>query len=368
MRPFDIKRRVRVSAILISFVIFFSSVCPASAEKSVSDLENKTSGLKSELSNLNKELKTLEKDLDQILSQVKETSTRLETTKKSLAIATGKEQAQYESMTLRIKYMYENGNLGAIELLFSSSCLNELISRAEYILVISEYDRKLLKEFSDTRKEIELQEKQLQEDQAYLKELQADLDAKEKELKTKIASTSQNLSSYMAKLEDAKDKLNDAQSSSKEEIKPVTPSTGNSGNSGNTGNSGNSGSTGSTPSTGSGGVSYTADDVTLLAALIECEAGSTNYEGMLAVGSVVVNRMKHSKFPNTLRGVVYHTGQFPPAHDGKVDRVLNRGVKASCVKAATDALNGKNNVGSCLYFRAASSGRQGIIIGSNVFF
>ncbi len=365
MRPFDIKRRVRVGAILISFAIFFVSVCPVSAEKSVSDLENKTSGLKSELSDLNKELKTLEKDLDDILSQVKETSARLENTKKALAIATGEEQAQYESMTLRIKYMYENGNLGAIELLFSSSCLSEFVSRAEYVLAISKYDRNLLKEFSDTREEIEHQEKQLQEDQAYLKELQAELDTKEKELKSKIASTSKNLSSYMAKLEDAKDKLDDAQSSSKEEIKPVTPNTGNSGNAGNSGNSGN---TGSTPSTGSGGISYTADDVTLLAALIECEAGSSNYDGMLAVGSVVVNRMKHHKFPNTLRGVVYHAGQFPPAHDGKVDRILNRGVRSSCVKAATDALNGKNNVGSCLYFRAASSGRPGVVIGGNVFF
>ena len=106
----------------------------------------------------------------------------------------------------------------------------------------------------------------------------------------------------------------------------------------------------------------------LFAALIECEAGSTNYDGMLAVASVVVNRMNSSYYPNTLRGVIYQSGQFPPAHNGLVDAKLKRGVKDSCLQAAKDALAGKNNVGDCLSFRAASSGHAGTIIGDNVFF
>ena len=89
---------------------------------------------------------------------------------------------------------------------------------------------------------------------------------------------------------------------------------------------------------------------------------------MLAVASVVVNRMKHSNYPDTLRGVIFQSGQFPPAHNGKVDKILERGVKDSCLKAAQDALNGKNNVGDCLSFRSASSGHVGTIIGDNVFF
>ena len=115
-------------------------------------------------------------------------------------------------------------------------------------------------------------------------------------------------------------------------------------------------------------ISATASDVELLAALLECEAGSSNYEALLAVGSVVVNRMKNRHYPDTVRGVIYQTGQFPPAHDGKVDKVLKRGVKDLCVQAAKDALAGKNNVGDCLSFRASSSGRDGIVIGDNVFF
>ena len=325
--------------------------------------DNKTSQYQTELSNLNSELAALEKEMDDILAEAKQTSKRLNETKKSLAVAMGNEQAQYESMMLRIKYMYENSSFGVIELLLTSSCFAELVTRAEYVLQIAEYDRNLLQELSETRKEIEKQEKQLLEDQKRLEELEESFAKKETAIRSKITSTSRDLSSHLAKLEDSKNELDQTTSSSKEEIKPVVPNTGNNSSANNNNNNSNT-----NQSTQTGGVSYTADDVTLLAALIECEAGSTNYEGMLAVGSVVVNRMKHYKFPNTLRGVVYHVGQFPPAHDGKVDRVLARGVKASCVKAATDALNGKNNVGSCLYFRSASSGRPGIVIGGNVFF
>ena len=105
----------------------------------------------------------------------------------------------------------------------------------------------------------------------------------------------------------------------------------------------------------------------MLAALIECEAGSTDYEGMLAVGSVVMNRVHHRSYPNTIQGVIYQPGQFSPVPK-KLDKVLNRGVKLSCVQAARDAISGKNNVGSCLSFRSASTGHAGTVIGGNVFF
>jgi spore germination cell wall hydrolase CwlJ-like protein len=78
--------------------------------------------------------------------------------------------------------------------------------------------------------------------------------------------------------------------------------------------------------------------------------------------------MKSRYYPDTLNGVVYQSGQFPPATDGKVERVLQRGVKDFCIKAAIDAFNGKSNVGDCVQFRAASSGHSGTIIGDNVFF
>ena len=101
---------------------------------------------------------------------------------------------------------------------------------------------------------------------------------------------------------------------------------------------------------------------------IRDRAGSTDYDGMLAVASVVMNRVNHRYYPDTITGVIYQSGQFSPVASGKLDKVLKRGIKSSCLEVAKDAIAGKNNVGDCLNFRAASSGHSGIVIGGNVFF
>lgn len=340
MRKTHAKLSLRIGAICLTFVMLFVSVFPVQAKK-VNELE-------SDVSNADKELETLKKEATKLLSEVEKTVKNLEKTREELAIAKGKEQAQHDAMMLRIKYMYENGNVNMFELLLSSGCLAEFITRAEYISRISEYDKELLQTYSQNTKEIEEKKKELEESQKYLDSLQKDLDKK-------ISAASDKLSDYKAKLKKAKEDAKKAEEAAKQPIKPVKPSTKPSGG-------------GSVDTSYGDSVSYTEEDITLLAALLECEAGSRNYEAVLAVASVVVNRMKSRYYPNTVQGVIYQSGQFPPAHDGKVDRILARGVKPICVQAATDALNGKNNVGKCLSFRAASSGRDGTIIGDNVFF
>ena len=341
---------IRIVACFLSFVLLTAMVFPVQATKNTDDL-------KSELSDLNQDKKDLEKDLDSILRQIKKTAKELETLKEELAIAKGLEEAQYESMMLRIKYMYENGNTTMLELLFSSSCMAEFINRADYFSKITEYDRKLLEEYSENREQITQKEAKLKEEQKFLQSLQDDLSEKEKELTTKISDTSNALTQ---KLEQAQAEAEKARKEAEEKVEPIVPEkeepkkeVENS----------------PPPETTTGSsVDATASDVELLAALLECEAGSSNYEALLAVGSVVVNRMKSRYYPDTVEGVIYHSGQFPPAHNGKLDKILERGVKPLCVTAAQDALSGKNNVGDCLQFRAASSNRPGIVIGDNVFF
>lgn len=94
-----------------------------------------------------------------------------------------------------------------------------------------------------------------------------------------------------------------------------------------------------------------ASDVKLLAALIFCEAGNQCYEGKVAVGAVVLNRIESRRFPNTLQGVVYQRGQFTPAMTGKLARVLRSGnIPSSCYDAARDALNGADPVRGALFF------------------
>ena len=103
----------------------------------------------------------------------------------------------------------------------------------------------------------------------------------------------------------------------------------------------------------------------LLASLIFCEAGNQPYEGQVAVGAVVLNRVKSSVYPNSVSEVIYQSGQFSPAMSGWLDRVrANAGYSESALQAAEDALNGSNPVGDCLYF---STGGYGMQIGDHFF-
>ncbi|MGN0342181.1 MAG: cell wall hydrolase [Roseburia sp.] len=115
-------------------------------------------------------------------------------------------------------------------------------------------------------------------------------------------------------------------------------------------------------------VAASVDDTTLLAAIIQCEAGGECYEGQVAVGAVVMNRVRSGSYPSTIYDVIYQKGQFTPAGSGKLASVLSSGVSSSCVQAAQEALNGTDNTGGALFFRRASSGHSGLVIGNHVFY
>lgn len=110
-----------------------------------------------------------------------------------------------------------------------------------------------------------------------------------------------------------------------------------------------------------------ADIRLLLASLIYCEAGNQSFEGMVAVGAVVMNRVRSGSFPNDIYDVIYQQGQFTPVTRGKVDRVYWSGnIPEICIQAADEALSGVSPVGDCLYFRRCD-GSDGLILGDHVF-
>ena len=116
-----------------------------------------------------------------------------------------------------------------------------------------------------------------------------------------------------------------------------------------------------------GAVSADADEVKLLAALIQCEAGNQPYEGRVAVGAVVMNRVKSAAYPNSIYSVIYASGQFTPALNGTVAKVYNSGnISEQNYQAAQAAINGETTVGDALHFRRCN-GHEGIIIGAHVF-
>lgn len=112
-------------------------------------------------------------------------------------------------------------------------------------------------------------------------------------------------------------------------------------------------------------VTLTAEEQALLASIIFCEAGNQPYEGQVAVGAVIMNRVKSGSYPNSVAEVIYQSGQFGPAMTGWLDTVLASGsYTPAAMQAAVDAASGINPIGECLYF---GNGDYGILIGDHYF-
>jgi len=90
------------------------------------------------------------------------------------------------------------------------------------------------------------------------------------------------------------------------------------------------------------------DDIQLLARAINGEARGEPYEGQVAVGAVILNRTKDSRFPKTIPGVIYQPGAFTAVSDGQINVAIDNG--SSVVKAARDAMNGWDPTDGCIYY------------------
>jgi len=101
---------------------------------------------------------------------------------------------------------------------------------------------------------------------------------------------------------------------------------------------------GSGTSSSSGG--YSSNDIYLLAKIIAAEARGESYVGQVAVGAVVLNRVQHSSFPDTISGVVYQSGAFSAVRDSN----WNVAPDATSQKAARDAINGWDPTGGAIYY------------------
>ena len=319
-------------------------------------------------------------------------------------------------MKKRIQYIYENGNVSFLEILFTSDSMGEFLNRVDFVERVTDYDRKMLKELQDLRQDIDQKEKNLKKQKEELDAMKQEMTSKQSELNSRISSTSGQLSASAQALAKAKaaeeaakkaletttdsyhaagteelasnhssDKnsgKNQSSSDQKQESssqKPEDhkkPSGGGSSGSTNNSNNNNTGNSGTQkPGTGGSTTQKPAapaetTDLVLFAAILECEAGSSGYDGLLAVATVIMNRVESPRYPNTLKGVIYQSGQFSPTWNGSLNRVLERGPSSLCYQVARDALNGKrlSSVSGCYQFRAAYTGHIGTVVGGNVFF
>lgn len=94
--------------------------------------------------------------------------------------------------------------------------------------------------------------------------------------------------------------------------------------------------------------SDSTSDIQLMARAINGEARGEPYEGQVAVGAVILNRVKSSQFPNTIAGVIYEKGAFTAVADGQINEPISEG--STVYKAARDAMNGWDPTGGALYY------------------
>lgn len=94
--------------------------------------------------------------------------------------------------------------------------------------------------------------------------------------------------------------------------------------------------------------SYSDSDLQLMARAINGEARGEPYEGQVAVGAVILNRVKSSSFPNTIAGVIYEKGAFTAVSDGQINQPISK--NSTVYKAARDAMNGWDPTNGCIYY------------------
>ncbi len=100
--------------------------------------------------------------------------------------------------------------------------------------------------------------------------------------------------------------------------------------------------------TGSLAKTANTSDIQLMARAINGEARGEPYEGQVAVGAVILNRVKDSRFPNSISGVIYQSGAFTAVADGQINAPISEG--STVYKAAQDAMNGWDPTGGCVYY------------------
>ncbi len=348
MKPYK-KRWIQSGIALFCSLAIVLSVFPSFADEDITSLESQSSSLESELSGINEDILALNEEIESAQMQIEILNGEIIRTEDALAAAEEDEQKQYSDMKNRIKYMYENGNATLLEMLFSAENMTDFLNKADFIENLSEYDRSALEDLMQVHQEIEDQKATLEEQQASLTELQKTFDTQKSELQAKADATSTDLAAVREKLTAAKEA--EAARIAQEQASWETSAGGGSVING-------------------GPIDVSADDVTLLAAILQCEA-IQDYDCLLAVATVIMNRVQSPRFPNTISGVIYASGQFEPVWTGRLDKVLSNGPTDLSMQVAQDAINGArlSSVAHCYYFLyAPSTNRDGVNVGNNLFF
>ena len=321
-------------------------------------------GLQGKLNQLTSQLTEVSDNLADLEDKIDAKNAEIETTTEDLNEAIAEENAQYEAMKARIRFIYEKKDQTYLDILVSSAGFSDAMNKAGYIEELAEYDRQKLDEFKATRQKVEELKAKLEDEKATLDEYHEETYAEQKKVAGYVSDTSSSITQYSGQIKQAEELADAIEEQAKQEAQDIAALKKQLAE-----EIAMSKLAAQSEWRDISEVQFAEGDRMLLANLIYCEAGNQPYAGQLAVGSVVVNRVLSSVYPDTVVGVIYQNKQFSPVGDGHLALALAEDkATAACYKAADEAMAGQTNVGNCVYFRTPVDGLSGIQIGDHIFY
>ena len=170
------------------------------AEAAIQELEGLKSNTETYVRQLDSQVDSLGQEVSRLEGDIAGKTQSIGETTEKLKEAEATEQEQYESMKLRIKYMYENGDSSYLNLLLESRSVSELLNRAEYVSKISEYDREMLDQYVATKEGIAADKQKLEEEKEELEDLKSQTEAKQNAVELLLNEKSQELERVNAQI------------------------------------------------------------------------------------------------------------------------------------------------------------------------
>ena len=174
-----------------------------SVQQDINSLQAEKNTIQSYINQLDKKMSTLASEISKFEEQIEEKITDIEETKEELEKAKIACDEQYESMKMRIQFIYENPSASLIEMLCSSDNIAEFINRADYVASMSNYDRDMMDKLIATKEEIALKEETLEAELEELEMMQAELESQKKKVNASINSKKGELTAKANELGDA---------------------------------------------------------------------------------------------------------------------------------------------------------------------
>lgn len=345
-------------------------------EEQKGNLEGQKATAEQKLDNLKAQYKSISSDLEALDKKKtqKEEEIRIKTEELEEAIEI--QERQYENLKLRIQYMYEKPEDDLFGIFLQDFNIIEILNRVDNTVKIQEYDREKLEEYTANAEALDLQKQELEAakkeleglidetkvQQAKVSKLQKETSATINDYLNQIATAEEEIGNTEAALEAKSKALQKLYKKAQEEeaaerrrqaeeaAKRLQEALAN-----------------GTIKPEDSGIRYgelnlTQAELDMLTAMIYCEARGESYEGQLAVGYVIMNRVRSTKFPNSLEAVLSAPRQFEPYGSGrfnivltayweKIPGVIHESSWNSCQKAAMVCVNSDSNVGESLFFR-----------------